>query len=434
MLIEFEIENDCAFAGATSFSMAASTLKERSVAAIRSVNDAADTKVLTSALVLGKNGSGKSTFINAMAFTANFVKKSALDSYVDRKLPFAPNRLEGEWEAEPTRYRILFSVGVTIYEFEYSYDRERIIHERLDVADRSTRFRRMYVRDWVSSESRYEYGFGEALTGSRSIWARNTRENALYLSTAAQLNSEDLRESYDWLSSFIQYTAIDGALDEETAIYCLESEENLKKVVRFLESMDVNLADIIIDKESIDQSILHKTFAPDFIQGLLERLPRADHFQNRYRVSFTKRCKTGADVTWSLNRESTGTKALFALAGPMFRAIERGHCLIIDEINTSLHPLVVHNLVALFSDEKINARRAQLIFTSHDVSVLREGVLRRDQIWVIESNGYSSELIPISDYSPRKDEAIEKGYLAGRYGGIPVISPEVLREVHGANV
>jgi AAA15 family ATPase/GTPase len=97
-----------------------------------------------------------------------------------------------------------------------------------------------------------------------------------------------------------------------------------------------------------------------------------------------------------------------------------------DELDASLHPALVAQLVRLFQDPQSNPRRAQLIFNSHDAALLgdtgTDSVLGRDQVWFTEKAGGSSRLYALSDLAPRKDEAVGKRYLAGRYGAVPILS------------
>jgi hypothetical protein len=125
--------------------------------------------------------------------------------------------------------------------------------------------------------------------------------------------------------------------------------------------------------------------------------------------------------------ESDGTQKLFALAGPLFEIIQRGQVLVVDELDRSLHELLVREFVRLFHDPEINTKGAQLVFTTHDSSLLEGSLLRRDQVWFVEKGGdLASYLTPLTDYSARKDEALDRGYRAGRYGAIPVL-PHRLR-------
>jgi hypothetical protein len=125
--------------------------------------------------------------------------------------------------------------------------------------------------------------------------------------------------------------------------------------------------------------------------------------------------------------ESQGTQKLFALAGPLLDIIKQGKILVIDELDRSLHPLLVRQVVSTFQDPALNDRGAQLLFTTHDTTLLDQTLLRRDQIWFAEKTaGQSSILVPLSDFSPRKGEALERGYLAGRYGGVPILDHRLI--------
>jgi AAA15 family ATPase/GTPase len=129
-------------------------------------------------------------------------------------------------------------------------------------------------------------------------------------------------------------------------------------------------------------------------------------------------------ATFDLNEESSGTRNLFFIAGPILDILEKGLVLVVDELDTSLHTLIVREIVRLFHDPKMNVAGSQLIFTTHDTALLDTfGLFRRDQIWFVEKdNDQSSTLYSLLEFSPRKGEALERNYLQGRYGGIPVFS------------
>ena len=117
------------------------------------------------------------------------------------------------------------------------------------------------------------------------------------------------------------------------------------------------------------------------------------------------------------------------MAGPLFEILERGAILVADELDRSLHPLLVKQIIRVFHDPEINRNGAQLIFTTHDTSQLGAEVFRRDQIWFAEKRrDQSSELTPLSGFSPRKGEALGRGYLSGRYGGIPISAARLINE------
>jgi uncharacterized protein len=123
------------------------------------------------------------------------------------------------------------------------------------------------------------------------------------------------------------------------------------------------------------------------------------------------------------NEESHGTQTLFKTAGAWLNVMSNGEVLLVDEVDTSLHPLLVRFLIERFHSSKINPRNAQLIFTTHNTSLLdQEELFRRDQIWFIEKErDGSSRLYPLTDFKPRNDESLERWYMRGRYGALPIL-------------
>jgi hypothetical protein len=120
--------------------------------------------------------------------------------------------------------------------------------------------------------------------------------------------------------------------------------------------------------------------------------------------------------------ESAGTQRFFSLIGPWMDTLDNGYTVLIDEIETSLHPILVKELLELLFSSQYNTKGAQIVFTAHNPILLDSTLLRRDQIWFTEkSSAGATHLYPLTDYKPRKDEALAKGYLAGRYGAIPYL-------------
>jgi uncharacterized protein len=118
------------------------------------------------------------------------------------------------------------------------------------------------------------------------------------------------------------------------------------------------------------------------------------------------------------------------MAGPLFEIFEAGQLICVDELDRSLHTLLVRQLVDMFHNPQINTGGAQLLFTTHDTSLLSADILRRDQIWFMEKTSeQDSQLYPLTNFSARKDEAFEKGYLTGRYGAIPILNPTGIQKI-----
>jgi AAA15 family ATPase/GTPase len=133
---------------------------------------------------------------------------------------------------------------------------------------------------------------------------------------------------------------------------------------------------------------------------------------------------------FELNEESDGTQRLYGLAAPVIDVLKRGRILVVDELDSSLHPLLVRRLISMFHDPSMNKAGAQLIFSTHDTSLLDHSLFRRDQVWFTEKDSdQATRIYPLTDFSPRKREAWERGYLTGRYGAVPFFSelPDILK-------
>lgn len=424
MLIEFSLSNMRSYADEQTISLVASRLDKKK-GAIFSTGGVFSVALLSTAIILGKNGSGKSTLIKALDFVSDFVRDSSSQVQEEDAIPYSPYKFDADSEGKDTSFRLLFSVQENVYEFEFSINAERVTRESLRVADRSPKFRRLYDREWNGSEE--IYSFSEELRGNKIVWRDATKRNSLFLSTANQLKSESLKAPYDWIVRYIRcIDASRESYEQVTAGYC-SKESGKGKVIALLNGLDIDIEDIQIEEKEFDEASLRPMFTDEFIAKTLSKVKRKE-------VSFLHRGSNDRLIPISLDDESSGTNALFSIAGPLFDSLEKGYCLVVDEVNTSLHPLVVRTLIEAFCDPQINRRRAQLIFTTHDVSLLKERYLRRDSIWFVNKDmeGRSS-LEPLSDYSPRKGEALDKGYLTGRYGGVPSIKPmlALIREIVG---
>ena len=127
-------------------------------------------------------------------------------------------------------------------------------------------------------------------------------------------------------------------------------------------------------------------------------------------------------VPLDMTEESQGTQKLFRSAGGFLKVLSTGAVVLIDEIENSLHPKIVRFLVEQFQNPEVNKHNAQLIFSTHDTSVLSNELLRRDQIWFVDRlKSQNTHLYSMSEFGRRKDEAFEKNYLKGRYGALPIV-------------
>jgi hypothetical protein len=260
------------------------------------------------------------------------------------------------------------------------------------------------------------YEFGPGLKGSKSLWEGATRPNALFVSMAVQLNSEALRPVFDWFANGLVIINEQAKLSPQSSIEMLKHTEGRKHICDFLSAADISIADI----EVVTRKVPGQTAHFDLVAGKTE--VRSEEVEEQ-QLRFSHVTDQGRAM-FDLMDESNGTRNLLFLAGPVLDILRKGLTLIIDELDTSLHTLLVRELVRLFHRTEVNTGGAQLIFTTHDTSLLdAPDLFRRDQVWLVEKDrDQVSALVALSEFSPRKNEALERGYLMGRYGGVPFLS------------
>ncbi|GFZ96617.1 hypothetical protein GCM10011408_16260 [Dyella caseinilytica] len=154
--------------------------------------------------------------------------------------------------------------------------------------------------------------------------------------------------------------------------------------------------------------------------------------ENSLRVELLHAGADGKSHKIPLNLESAGTISLLKLLGPALTRLINGGVLVVDELNTTLHPLVSRELIRLFSDPESNPGQAQLLFSTHDTNILSGNLLRRDQIWFAEKDGDgASHFYSLAEIKVRSQANLEAGYLAGQFGAVPYFG---LGELIQANV
>ena len=233
---------------------------------------------------------------------------------------------------------------------------------------------------------------------------------------AVQLNSEALRPVFDWFVNGLVIVNEQAQLTPQVSVQMLKEAEGRKQICDLLTAADISIADIEVTTRKVPGQAVHF----DLVAGKTEL--RTEEMEE-HSLRFSHVTAQGRAV-FDLMDESNGTRNLLFLAGPVMDLLRKGLTLVIDELDTSLHTLLLRELVRLFHRPEVNTGGAQLIFTTHDTSLLdAPDLFRRDQVWFVEKDRHqASALVSLSEFSPRKNEALERGYLMGRYGGVPFLS------------
>ncbi|MFP9139270.1 AAA family ATPase [Devosia sp. XGJD_8] len=413
MLIEFRVTNFRSFRGENRLSLLASADKDLESSNVVTTKNTSVPRVLRAAGIYGANASGKSNLIRALQLMRGIVVESA-NLKPDQLFNVQPFRLDPETDKEPTEFELTFLKDGVRYQYGFALTANRIVEEWLLVY-KTKQPQTWFVREYNPKTKTDEYKFSEAhFKGSRNVWKEATRPNALFLSTAIQLNSDSLKPIFDYIAqSLVVFENGSGPMPDYTINHIARAKS--QRVRQFLSSADISIDEIALKEVKGDAH----SIAIDLATGGLTHSSHQD--QNMVVPTFKHSSSKGSAV-FDFTDESEGTQKLFSLAGPLFDIFERGQVLIVDELDRSLHALLVRQLIAMFHDPEVNKSNAQLIFTTHDTSLLDGAHLRRDQVWFTEKDEeQASNIYPLTDFSPRKNEALERGYLGGRYGAVPIL-------------
>ena len=415
MLVEFKVRNFRSLRDEQTLSFVASNDRAHETTHCLDTGLKSPPRLTRAAVIYGANAGGKSNLIFALATMRNLVLLSMAMPESALAEQYTPFRLDRESAREPTQFELIVLIGGIRYQYGFSYDAQRIRNEWL-IVYKTGKGQAWFDRSWNADTGEYEWApFSNYFTGSKETWKQATRPGALFLTTAIQLNNEQLRPLWDWFANGVSILSWLGASGVGQTLQKLDDPAYKARVLNLLRAADIHIADIEVDKLPGQQVEfkLEPGKPPEF----------ASRDQEVPVVKFWHRVEGEEPVSFDGRYESAGTQRLLSYIGPLLDAIETGKLLVIDEVDSSLHPMVVRFVLQLLHDPKVSRQGAQFWITTHDTSLLDTELLRRDQIWFVEKNErQASRLYPLSDFSPRKNEALEKAYLRARYGGVPFIS------------
>ncbi len=384
-------------------------------------------RVLAIAGIYGPNASGKSNVVEALAWLSAAVGRSLLawDQFVPREPfrfgrgPEAPSTCEVDMVVHGVRYayRVEVDDSSVLFEGLYSYPerRRRVLFEREGMEIHFRRglgvlagTRELLTPTTLALSAAMRFGdpevgpFGRQLSGIRVLGARRRVPwRRLPAGAAYGPGHSSTERLFDSPGLSVQPTLFD---DDDGEFAPLDSRESALALLRFA---DLGIDDVQIVEEK-------------------------DPAQSRRRLQLIHRVG-GQEVLFDLTEESAGTQTWFSLIGPALTALRRGQVLLFDEIDASLHPKLSARLLELFQDPKTNPRGAQLIFTTHDTSLLN--YLNRDEVWLTEKgDSGATTLTALAEYGGdkvRRSLNLERAYLQGRFGAVPELDQFTLQRALG---
>lgn len=434
MLRSFRLQNHRSFQGEAELSLLPSYPTERLAVPV--------------AAIYGANAAGKSNLLDGLRFMSRAVQESYRRWEPEGGVPRQPFRLDPASSASPSTFVVDLLLDGVRYVYGFSIDDDHVLQEWLYGYPHGKK-RVIFEREGSS------VGFGSTVSEPRAraeALAELTRPNALFLSLAAQVGLTELTPVREWYVSGLRWgiTRIGSAMTRSMSLVMslMDNQCEREALVDLARAADVGITDVVVDTD--EQALVRMQVAAQQRLALAERElaaapPDRDDAETeflRWRVQQVERERASlasgqaaqrlrfvhgsAADPFDIADESAGTQAWLVLLPSVLRSLRRGSTLVIDEIDTSLHPHLTAHLVGMFQSERTNPRGAQLIFTTHDASLLGtsfgEEVLARDQIWFVEKvPGGSSSLYPLTDFHPRKEENRERRYLGGSYGAVPLV-------------
>jgi len=424
MLIQFSVRNFRTFKEKATLSMVASnydkdTREEENIID----NTQFNLRILKSAVVYGPNASGKSKFIEAFMFMKRFVISSSRESQKSDPIGVEAFMLIDTHEISGSEFEIIFLHKNSIYRYGFEVNRERVIKEWFYHKPKTKEIELFYRKG-----QNFDYHQRSFSKGGPLIKGDLVRNNALFLSVAAQFNEAYSVSTIEWFNNL---RIISGLREEGYQTFTMgrtERPEHKKKILELLQAADLGIQDVSLEK--IDPKNLPKDASRDLLE-LIDRGTKegaTDFISDvitTHRI-YDKNRKSIGEIEFSMDDdESSGTRKFFALTGPILDSLENGLTLIVDELDSKLHPNLVCKIVALFNSRELNPNSSQLIFNTHDTNLLSSELFRRDQVWFMEKDRYgAAKMYSLSDFKSgevRKSEAFEDNYIKGKYGATPYL-------------
>lgn len=412
-------------------------------------------RALKSAAIFGPNASGKTSLLDALSTLCEFVGDSATRMNVgDLITNMRPFRLSGATRNEPCCFEVLVELDGTGYCYRVEATRRRVHREvlqRQDAAsgsawltliDRDASQRRCVLHDRMGSDSR------------RSQIIEDTRDNGLILSRAAERNVEPVVPLFKWFSQSVRHlqagvgsppdaiqlgpiarqAADDPRLMKQLSDFVRDADTGIRRVGT---ETDPQATDgfVVDDADELPSKLreavnAYKEATKQLRQMLEDTSAKSDDDVSLEAFRFFTEHRDAEEnpVRFSLHDESAGTLRYLNLVARLLRHCASPDLLVVDELHTSLHPQLARRVVQMAHSPEFGNAGAQLLFTTHDATLLDPGLLRRDQIFLTQKGPDGAvELYSLWDFEdmPRNTAAWGRNYLAGRFGGVPIFGPSL---------
>lgn len=424
-LLSFTTENVRSYRNEVHLTLRGTRLAEEGVQRQLSVaRSAKPIPVLPAAGIFGANASGKTALLEAIddmrVVVVNSFRHGRSGAPNIFRRPFLldedssqrPSRFEIELILDGVRWQYGFEIGddrvIGEYAYHYPHGRQaKVFHREGDAVQ-----------------------FGQSLSSERTTLDRPLRDHFLLLSVAEAFETEGLAQLYSWFAKSLRFASSNNRQWRLQATADLaDSTEMKSRILSLLRYADLGITDL--HRESPAPEELERIRqVMRAIAGNRDESESDEGLRVADTIALAHSTAHG-EAKIAPQDESLGTQVWLGLIGPLLKVIDEGGVLLVDELDASLHPRLVQSVVELFQNKRTNPNCAQLIFNSHDTNILGDSDVRtvgRDQIWFTEKDmDGATSLYPLAEFRPRRDDAIERRYLQGRYGAVPSLNPADIR-------
>lgn len=427
MILRFGIENFRSIAEYQEVLFTAASNREYETSIFKP--DGIREAVLPTIAIYGANSSGKSNMLIALRLLKRAICLSATKPLSDATIPTF--KLDKTWQSKPTLFDIDFLHDGTHFHYGFSISGGTVVEEWLYLYSYGARASRslLFSRELVDGETIYQ--FGKHLKGKTKTLADITGDENLFLSIGAKSKKHKhplLHSIADYFRSSYRFRFEPDLYEDRTGELILKY--NLEKQVSsFLSKLDFGLSELTVKREELDErEITAQEQMRETLVAALEEISGGEPFgvspvpKARHLITIKRKSKDGEMLDFTYGEESLGTKSLISILASVFWVLKNGGVLVVDELESSLHPLLSLKVVELFRNEKVNIGQAQLIFSTHETQLLSSQGTLREEVWFTEKcRAGSTQLTPLTDFSVSKKSNIENGYLDGRFGAIPFL-------------
>ena len=428
MLLSFTIKNYRSFAHKTTLDMQSpkfQTLRPRE-------NESWNDLVLKRTAIFGANASGKTNIIKPLGMLRNAIASSIRNEDLVKSL-YNPHKLS---KNDPTTF-------ITEYEYEDVRYRWTLVLDKAGIVEESLYANAKRIWQLIFDRERDTIVFG---SGAQIPIAAQENINQFLKPTAlcfsAWLTIKNagrfIGAVYWWKDKMLPPIHVSDPDREARHFWIMEPASKNINWLTLLKLMmttaDVGITDVSVKEEALPEKLrqFHILINPEKTQVEISDTPPQGASFDEY-LPYIEFQHEGDSDGFVLKEEdeSRGTQVWIDSIVPALYALYHGALLIVDELDSSLHPTLLREFIHYFQDEETNTQGAQLIFTTHDLTLLGNHpteALDRNEVWFVEKQQSISELIALSEYSPRDNHNIEKRYLQGVFGAVPITSSRGIAE------